>query len=62
MMPRVFYLGMFQSVFYRTPSGDTDVYVDGGLLVNYPIFAFDGKFYFLQIHLYFSQTLNEMHK
>ena len=53
---------MFQSVFYRTPSGDTDVYVDGGLLVNYPIFAFDGKFYFLQIHLYFSQTLNEMHK
>ena len=25
------------------PSGEVDVFTDGGLLVNYPIFAFDGE-------------------
>ena len=25
------------------PSGEVDVFADGGLLVNYPIFAFDGE-------------------
>lgn len=39
-----FIVGVFQSVLYETPSGETDVYSDGGLLVNYPIFAFDGRF------------------
>lgn len=39
-----FIVGVFQSVLYETPSGETDVYSDGGLLVNYPMFAFDGRF------------------
>eukprot|EP00794_Sanderia_malayensis_P003397 gene3397-3887_t len=33
--------GVFQSVLYKVHE-DTDVYVDGGLLCNYPIHAFDG--------------------
>lgn len=36
------YLGMTQPVHY-TKSGCKCVYVDGGLLVNYPISCFDGK-------------------
>ena len=39
-----FIVGVFQSVLYETPSGETDVYSDGRLLVNYPIFTFDGRF------------------
>ena len=35
--------GVFQSVFYQSPSGEVDIFADGGLVVNYPIFAFDGK-------------------
>ena len=39
----LFTVGVFQSVFYQMPSGEVDVFADGGLLVNYPIFAFDGE-------------------
>lgn len=34
--------GVFQSVRYKLNEENTDVYVDGGLLCNYPIHAFDG--------------------
>ena len=34
--------GVFQSVKYKV-NENTDVYVDGGLLCNYPIHAFDGE-------------------
>ena len=30
-------------MFYQSPSGEVDIYADGGLVVNYPIFAFDGN-------------------
>ena len=33
---------MFQSVLYKVHE-HTDVFVDGGLLCNYPIHAFDGR-------------------
>lgn len=38
----LFILGVYQSVRYKT-GDDNDLYVDGGLLCNYPIHAFDGK-------------------
>ena len=45
----LFYLGVFQSVWYKM-NEEEDNYVDGGFLCNYPIHAFDGKiigeFYF----------------
>lgn len=36
-------LGIFQAVKVKNDRGDTDVYIDGGLLCNYPVHAFDGK-------------------
>ena len=53
--------GVFQSVFYQSPSGEVDIFADGGLVVNYPIFAFDGKLisYFIlnSILLHISLTI-----
>lgn len=39
-------IGVFQSVPYKV-NENTDIYVDGGLLCNYPIHAFDGLYMFL---------------
>ena len=39
----ILFQGVFQSVFYQSSSGEVDIYADGGLVVNYPIFAFDGN-------------------
>ena len=39
-------VGVFQSVRHRVHE-TTDLFVDGGLLCNYPIHAFDGKFVLL---------------
>ena len=39
----IFISGVFQSYRHVTDDGTMDVYVDGGLLCNYPIHAFDGK-------------------
>ena len=41
LMQIVLFSGVFQSVKYVNDE-NTDVYVDGGLLCNYPIHAFDG--------------------
>ena len=35
-------LGVFQAVQLKNDCGQTDMYVDGGLVCNYPIHAFDG--------------------
>ena len=37
-------LGIFQAVQMRNNSGQTDIFVDGGVVCNYPIHAFDGMF------------------
>ena len=37
-----FLSGVFQSVRYKVHETE-DIFVDGGLLCNYPIHAFDGK-------------------
>ena len=42
MHVRHYFAGVFQVV-RETFNGQEDVYVDGGLLCNYPIHAFDGK-------------------
>lgn len=39
----IYISGVFQSYRHVTDDGTMDVYVDGGLLCNYPIHAFDGK-------------------
>ena len=39
----IIFSGVFQSVRYRLSEDTSDVFVDGGLLCNYPIHAFDGK-------------------
>lgn len=38
----VTFLGMFQATKY-TQNGETNTYVDGGLICNYPLHCFDGK-------------------
>ena len=38
-------LGVFQAVKIRNEQGQKDMYVDGGLLCNYPVHVFDGKIY-----------------
>lgn len=38
------FLGLFEAVKLKNYLGEEDVYVDGGLLCNYPIHAFDGGF------------------
>jgi hypothetical protein len=37
-------IGLFQPQKIRNDKGQKDVYVDGGVLCNYPLHAFDGKF------------------
>ena len=39
----IYISGVFQSYHHVADDGTMDVYVDGGLLCNYPIHAFDGK-------------------
>ena len=38
-------LGVFQAVKIRNEQGQKDMYVDGGILCNYPVHVFDGKIY-----------------
>mgnify|MGYP001803140226 CR=1 FL=1 len=35
--------GVFQAVKIRNEQGQKDMYVDGGILCNYPVHVFDGK-------------------
>ena len=36
--------GLFQAVKLRNSQGNTDMYVDGGLLCNYPVHVYDGMY------------------
>lgn len=45
------YVGIFQAVKRINDLGQTDVYIDGGLLCNYPVHAFDGKWPLTPLHL-----------
>ena len=37
-------LGIFEAVKVKNSFGKTDLYIDGGLICNYPIHAFDGTY------------------
>ena len=36
--------GIFEAVKMTNSIGQTDIYVDGGIVCNYPIHAFDGMY------------------
>ena len=42
--------GMFQATKYTT-NGETNTYVDGGVLCNYPIHSYDGECYVITLFI-----------
>lgn len=51
----LFNLGVLEPIRMHHADGNSDLYIDGGVICNYPIYAFDGMFTVL-IHVKFIKT------
>jgi len=44
ILETVYFTGVLEPISLENVTGSTDLYIDGGVICNYPVYVFDGSY------------------